>query len=82
MTRRTPDRNYEEIKEGYFTIVDIQDGKLWFDEMMGVGTKIGPVIVTKQISELCHKYWDVSLALGKHQSKWYILEVGNVYPTG
>lgn len=77
IARQDIDQEYDEIKEGYFTIVEIEQGKLWVEDS---DQTIGPLIVTKQISDLCQKNWDLSLRIGKHQNKWYILESGNVYP--
>lgn len=80
-TRREQNRKYEKELEGYFTILDIRDGELWLNDMMGKGADIGPVKVTKSISELCEEGWDLSLLIGKFKDKWYIIESGNVYPT-
>lgn len=74
------DEDYEDIIEGYFTIFDIQPGKLFLGEVLGSEPTIGPVLVTKQISDLCQKGWDLYLMIGKYQGEWHIIESGNVYP--
>lgn len=78
--RTSPKKNYEEILEGYFTIVNVESKKLWVDDMFSERLNIGPLIVTKQISDLCKEGWDIYLVIGKYKNKWYILESGNVYP--
>ena len=75
------DNEYDEILEGYFTIEKIESEKLWLEDMFSDRTNIGPVIVSKEISDLCQVDWDVSLVIGKLKGSWYVLESGNVYPT-
>jgi len=52
---------------------------LWVTEAFDGEKHIGPVSVSKQISDLCKKGWDINLVIGLYQGKWYILESGNVY---
>jgi hypothetical protein len=78
--KKSPRKQYSDILEGYFSVRDIEQGQLWLDEQLGDKTNIGPVLVSKQISDLCQKGWRINLAIGKHQESWYILESGNVYP--
>jgi len=78
---QSPDREYfDELLEGYFMITEIESEAIWVDETLGSQTNIGPVVVTKQIAELCEEGWDLSLVIGKYQDKWHIIESGNVYP--
>ncbi|GGJ94913.1 hypothetical protein GCM10007063_16820 [Lentibacillus kapialis] len=76
---KTPDKPFEEILEGYFSIKSIERGQLWLDEAIGSKRDIGPLRVSTQISNLCKKGWDINVAIGKYQGEWYILESGNVY---
>lgn len=78
--RNEQDRSYEKIKEDLFTINEIRPKELWVEDTIGDGTHIGPVIVSKQISDLCQKGWGISLLIGRNKDKWYIIESGNVYP--
>lgn len=80
LSRKEEEFEYEETLEGYFTIAEIKQGKLWMRGMVLGDPMIGPIIVTKQISDLCKEGWEVSLVIGKHQNEWKILESGNIYP--
>ena len=77
---KSPRKRYKEILEGYFSVTDIEQEQLWLDEDLGEKTNIGPVLVSKQISDLCQKGLRINLVIGKYQGSWYILETGNVYP--
>lgn len=77
--KRSPHKKYAEIKEGYFSIRHIENNLLWLDDEFDNKTNIGPVLVTKQITDLCQLSWILNLTIGKDQKGWYILESGNVY---
>ncbi|WP_096438692.1 hypothetical protein [Alteribacter populi] len=76
---KSPDKEYEDIVEGYFIVGKIEQGKLWVDEALGERESIGPITVTREISSLCQEGWSIYLVLGEDKGKWYILESGNVY---
>ncbi|WP_373893919.1 hypothetical protein [Virgibacillus sp. CBA3643] len=78
-SRGTMDTAFEDELGGYFTVVDIQPGQLWVKDALSGGTSVGPVHVSKQISDLCQKGWDINFVIGLYQGKWYIVESGNVY---
>jgi hypothetical protein len=60
-------------------IVRIEQGRLWFRSELG---EIGPVLVPHQAAEIARLGWGVSaLAFGRTEAGWYILEMGNVYPS-
>lgn len=80
LAMNSPDIEYDDVLEDYFTISKIEPKKLWIDSMFEAGTDIGPIAVTKQISDLSVTGWDISLVIGKKDNKWTILESGNVYP--
>ncbi len=72
--------DFSETTEGYFKVTKIEPGKLWLEENGGPSKNIGPVIVSKQISNLCKVGWVINLELGKTKKGWRMLESGNVYP--
>lgn len=75
-----PAHDYEQILSDYFMIEKIKPGKLWMVDFYTDGDVIGPIIVTKEISTLVEKQWEISLTIGKHKNNWYVIESGNVYP--
>jgi len=75
-----PPVDFTDTVDGYFTVTKIQPGKLWLEDYLGQGEKIGPVSVSDEISSLCKEGWTISLTLGKTKKGWQILESGNVYP--
>ncbi|MEW9677184.1 hypothetical protein ABRT01_13515 [Lentibacillus sp. L22] len=78
-SRGTTNQPFEDILEGYFTVIDTEPGKLWVKDTVSGETDIGPIQVSKQISEMCKKGWDINFIIGLSQGKWYIVESGNVY---
>ncbi len=57
----------------------IEPGKLWFRSELG---EIGPVIVPKRATEIARLGWGLSAAsFGRTEAGWYVLEMGNVYPS-
>lgn len=70
----------DEIEEGYFAVTKVQPGKLWLAVFAGITESIGPVIVSREISDLCQVGWTINLVLGKTKKGWRMLEGGNVYP--
>lgn len=75
------DAEYEETHEGYFTIVEKDGSQLWLENEFGDGDIDGPLIVPKRIADLCRIGWDLSMLIGKRNGKWYVVEMGNVYPS-
>lgn len=76
---KSPEKEYDEILDGYFSVLHLENKKLWLEEELGDGTNIGPVFVSKEISDLCKPGWTLNLVIGKDKTGWYILESGNVY---
>ena len=73
-------RQYEVYESGYFTITKIEEDKLWVEDFMGSDTKIGPIIVPKEISLLAKEGWTAYLELGRKNKRWYVTGSGKVYP--
>jgi hypothetical protein len=72
--------DYTSDLDAYFEIVKIEPGKLWLEDYLESGEKIGPVIVSEEISSKCKVGWTVSLWVAKTGKVWRIMESGNVLP--
>ncbi len=77
--RGSPRPDVTEDKEGYFTVVKIEPGKLWLDNYTENEPNVGPVIVSEEISSKCEEGWTICLLLGKAGEVWHMLESGFVY---
>ncbi|MCY0924472.1 MULTISPECIES: hypothetical protein [unclassified Streptomyces] len=55
-------------------ITKVEPGKLWFQG------DIGPLTVPRKASELAQTGWRVTVVLAFAQNRWWLVEVGNVYP--
>ncbi len=77
--QESPDVDFEETEDGYFSVVDIKPGELWFEGYLGPKGVIGPVIVSEKISSRCKEGWVINLMLGKVGESWRMLECGFVY---
>ncbi len=75
----SPDVNFEEIEDGYFSVVEIKPGELWLENYLGSNQVIGPVIVSEEISSKCKVGWTINLMLGKTGESWRMIESGFVY---
>ena len=64
----------DDYVEDYLTIDRVEPGELWFEG------GIGPVKVTKAVSDIAQPSWSVNIVLGRVNNVWHLLEVGNVYP--
>jgi len=71
---------YTSDLDAYFKIVKIEPGKLWLEDYLRSGNKVGPVIVSEEISSKCKVGWTVSLLVAKTGKVWRILESGYVLP--
>jgi len=71
---------YNSYVEGNYAITKIKPGKLWVKDYIEGGEEIGPVVVTKKITDLTEKDFFVYLELGEKNGKYYIVNSGNVYP--
>lgn len=69
-----------ETQDGYFTITQVEPGRLWLSGMLPATDEFGPVAVPREISDLAEEGWQVNLLVGRTRQGWRILEVGNVYP--
>jgi len=63
----------------HFVISRIEPGKIWLKPLLDKGT-FGPISVPKKATELLREGWEISCALGLSRRKWWIVEMGNVYP--
>lgn len=77
--QESPDVDFEETKDGYFSVMDIKPGELWLEDHLGSDQVIGPVIVSEEISSICKVGWVINLMLGKVGESWRMLESGFVY---
>ncbi len=64
----------------HYTIARIEPGKLWFDLFRKDKRLLGPVHVPKKAAELLKEGWAIGCAPARIRTRWYIVEVGNVYP--
>ncbi len=72
---RDPDTTDRWVEEGIpLPITKVEPGKLWFDE------NIGPLAVPSEISDLARIGWEVTVVLAFTRNRWWLVEVGNVYP--
>lgn len=56
------------------TITKVAPGELWFSD------DIGPLPVPRKISQLARTGWAVTAVLAHARNRWWLVEVGNVYP--
>ncbi|KPH73474.1 MULTISPECIES: hypothetical protein [Bacillaceae] len=77
--RNAPELQYEDVINSSFLVSKIEKGKLWLEDDLDGTEVIGPVLVTKGISDLCQEGWRINMEIGKTSKGWYILESGNVY---
>jgi hypothetical protein len=56
-------------------ITEVAPGKLWFQG------DIGPLTVPRKVSELAQTGWSVTVVLAFARNRWWLVEVGNVYPS-
>lgn len=67
-----------EVERG--AIVRIEPGAVWFRSE--TGEEVGPVRVPERGTEIARIGWELSAAVfGRAPDGWYVLEMGNVYPT-
>lgn len=74
------DLEYDETFKGYFDIVKKQGSQLWIGDIFGEEDIDGPLVVPPNIANLCRIGWQMSMLIGKRNGKWYVIEMGNVYP--
>jgi len=77
--QKTPRFDVDDIPEehwieDFLAIERVESGKLWFEG------GIGPVAVSKQASDLAQIGWGVNIVLARWRGRWYIVELGFVYP--
>lgn len=56
------------------TITKTEPGRLWFEG------DIGPLPVPRTIDQLAQTGWAVTAVLAYARKRWWLVEVGNVYP--
>jgi hypothetical protein len=60
--------------EDHLAISDVEPGRIWFEG------SIGPITVSRQVSDLARPGWSVSITAARTANTWHLLEVGFVYP--
>lgn len=78
--RHPVETRYTSDIDAYFEIAKIEPGKLWLEDYLESKKKVGPVLVSEEISSKCKVGWTVSLWIAKTGKVWRILENGNVLP--
>ena len=63
----------------HFVVSRIEPGKIWLEPSYEAGL-FGPISVPKKATELLREGWEISCALGLSRRKWWIVEMGSVYP--
>ena len=71
---------YEEMLEGYFEITEKKHNHVLLADALSLNEIDGPLMIPQSIVKLCEVGWDFSGVIGKKDGKWYVVEVGNVYP--
>ncbi len=71
--REHPVYGYTEELNSGFIVNKVEPGKLWFEDSVNLQEKIGPIIVSEEISSMCEPGWKISLQLGKIGDEWRIL---------
>lgn len=64
----------EDWVEDYLQIVDVQPGKIWFDN------GVGPIAVPRTASDLARPGWSAFVTAARIDKRWHLLEIGVVYP--
>jgi hypothetical protein len=59
-----PVEDYSETLDDFFIITKVKPGKLWFESSRD-GKKVGPVVVSEDISSKCEVGWTICLLLAK-----------------
>jgi len=66
------------VIEDYFTIDEVEPGKLHLSALSGDEQIVVPV--SRDISDASRVGWSISGAMGRKGKDWRILEAWNVYP--
>lgn len=64
----------EDWVEDYLQIVDVEPGKIWFEN------GVGPIAVPRTASDLARPGWSAFVTAAKINRRWHLLEIGVVYP--
>jgi len=75
---RFDDEDY--IEFDHFVVSRIEPGKLWLEESYGT-ERFGPISVAVPATDILREGWEISCALGRIRGKWWIVEMGNIYPS-
>lgn len=79
LDEHAPPHNSREM-EDHFTITRTEPGKLWLEPFVSGERGIGPVLVPRQVSQLCKVGWDIGGVIVKTSKGWRLPEVWNVSP--
>jgi hypothetical protein len=74
-------KNSSNETEGHFRIEKVEPEKLHLIPNVYGKVHKYTVPVSKEVSQLCKKGWELWLALGQAEGAWRIVESGDVYPT-
>jgi hypothetical protein len=55
-------------------VVDVQPGKIWLEN------GVGPIAVPRKASDLARPDWSALVTAARIDKRWYLLEIGVVYP--
>lgn len=73
-------RVLEEWEDAYAGIAKVEQGKIWFSNH-SASEVVGPVLVSKETSDIAKVGWDVSAVYLVRTGKgWHMSGVGTVYP--
>jgi hypothetical protein len=72
--------HYSEEIEDHFSITRVEPGKLWLEPFVSGNRKIGPIPVSREVSDLCKVGWDIGGMVVKTPKGWRLVEVWNVSP--
>jgi len=70
--------DFDDVIEGYFTIDEVEPGKLHLSAWLGDEQIVVPV--PRDISDASGVGWSISGVMGRKGKDWRILEAWNVYP--
>jgi hypothetical protein len=69
-----------QVLEDHFWIEKIEPGKLWLKPLTTSESVIGPVPVTKRVTQLILPMWDIGGVVTKAAQGWRLVEVWSVTP--
>jgi hypothetical protein len=77
---RPDDEEYEDEVEDHFWIKKVGPGELWLEALSMHDGVIGPVPVSKEVTDICGEMWDIAGVVVRTKKGWRFLEVWKVSP--